>query len=210
MNQAVAGRRVGRGVRWLLLGAAAVSLALLCRGLWLSAVGRFLVVSDPLQAADAVVVLGGGSPVRVAGGVELFRAGYAPWFVVTNMPLNTPGIREDYAELMKREAVWQGVPEERILRAPGVVRTTYEEALAVRQLVQERDLRSLIVVSDPFHTRRARMAFGDAFAGAGITITVRAVNGSWWEPDSWWRTQDGLRETWTEYLKLALHLVGYR
>ena len=30
------------------------------------------------------------------------------------------------------------------------------------------------------------------------------------DPEVWWQSTDALRETWTEYLKLALHLVGYR
>jgi uncharacterized SAM-binding protein YcdF (DUF218 family) len=178
--------------------------------LWLAALGRWLVVEDPLVAADAIVVMGGGGPDRVAGGVALFEAGYAPWFVVTNMPLNTPGIREDYAELMRREAQWQGVPPERILRAPGTVRTTYEEARAVGTLCAERGWQSLLVVSDRFHTRRTRRAFGDVLAGSGIRVIVRASTYSWWWPDDWWRSMDGLGVTWTEYVKWILYALGYR
>ena len=178
--------------------------------LWLAALGRQLVVEDPLKAADAIVVLGGGGPDRVAGGVALFEAGYAPWFVVTNMPLNTPGIREDYAELMRREAQWQGVPAERILRAPGTVRTTHEEARAVGALCAQRGWQSLIVVSDRFHTRRARRAFQEALAGSGVRVTVRASAFSNWQPDDWWRSMEGLTSTWTEYAKWLLYALGYR
>jgi uncharacterized SAM-binding protein YcdF (DUF218 family) len=199
-----------RGRAALAIAAAAVLLVVVSHPLWLRALGHWLVVNDPLQVADAIVVLGGGGPDRVAGGVALFEAGYAPWLVVTNMPLNTPGIREDYAELMRREAVWQGVPEERILRAPGTVRTTYEEALVARQLCSAESFRSLIVVSDLYHTRRVRRAFGDALAGSGIHVMVRASQYSGWQPDDWWRTMDGLRDTWTEYLKWVLYALGYR
>jgi len=149
----------GRVLRFLVLAVCflLVSCALLLalRGFWLPAVGRFLVCADPLQPADAIVVLAGGSPQRVAHGVKLFQAGYAPWLIVTNQPLNTPGIRVPYVELMRTEAIWQGVPEEHILMAPEIVRTTYEEALAVRRLAEERGFHALIIVTDPFHTRRA-------------------------------------------------------
>ena len=87
---------------------------------------------------------------------------------------------------------------------------TYEEAIAVQQLAQEQGWRSLIIVTDPHHTRRARMAFRDVFRDSGITVMVRPVNDSWYQADSWWQTRDGLRETWTEYLKLLLYVVGYR
>jgi uncharacterized SAM-binding protein YcdF (DUF218 family) len=111
---------------------------------------------------------------------------------------------------MKIEAVWQGVPEERILRAPGTHETTYEEALAVRQLAEERGFRSLLVVSDPYHLRRARMCFRDALRATGVTVSVQPVNPSWYDPERWWQDNDSLRETWTEYLKLALYVVGKR
>jgi uncharacterized SAM-binding protein YcdF (DUF218 family) len=204
----------GRVLRFLMLAACflLVSCALLLalRGFWLPAVGRFLVRADPLQPADAIVVLAGGGPQRVAHGVRLFQAGYAPWFIVTNQPLNTPGIRVPYVELMRTEAIWQGVPEEHILMAPEIVRTTYEEALAVRRLVEERGFHSLIIVTDPFHTRRAQMSFRDALKGVGITISVQPANPSWYRPDAWWQSQEELRETWTEYLKLILYFLGYK
>jgi hypothetical protein len=65
---------------------------------------------------------------------RLFSEDNAHWFVATNMPLNTPGIRESYAELVRREALWQGVPKERILTAPGTATTTYHETIALRRL----------------------------------------------------------------------------
>jgi hypothetical protein len=66
------------------------------------------------------------------------------------------------------------------------------------------------VVSDPFHARRVRRAFADALAGSGIRVTVQASEYSRWRPDAWWRTMDGLRDTWTEYLKWVLYALGYR
>lgn len=177
---------------------------------WLPLFGSFLVVADTLQPSDAVVVLGGGGQERVIHGARLFSENYADWFVVTNMPFNIPGIRTSYGELMRREAIYQGVPEERILTVPGVVETTYEEAQAMRQLSQEQGWRSLIVVTAPFHTRRARICFRQGFKDSGITVMIRPVNDHWYHADSWWRSRDGLRETWTEYAKLVLHFIGYK
>ncbi len=203
-------RSAGCRTRAAILAALAVILILVSHNLWLPSIGRFLVVSDPLQATDAIVVLGGGGRERVEHGAKLFNSGYAHWFIVTDNPLNMPGIRVDYAELMKSEAVWQGVAEERILTAPGIARTTYEEALAVRHLMEERGLHSMTIVTDPFHTRRARMTFQDVFRGTGITVLVQPASKSWYRADSWWQDRDTLRETWTEYLKWMLYLLGYR
>lgn len=206
-----------RSCRGCLLVALAVLLsivvAFLARRWWLPLPGRFLLVEDPLPAAgapaDAVVPLA-GTDDRVPYAAQLLQAGYASRLVATNMPLNIPGIRETYGELVRKEATWQGVPQEQILIAPGTVTTTSEEALAVRQLAEQQGWHALIVVTDPFHTRRARLCFREAFRGSGVTVAVRAAEGSSYDPETWWKSADGLRATWTEYLKLALHLVGYR
>ncbi len=205
---------MGRPERgWLIAGLTVLilgGLLALGRNLWLPGIGRFLVVADPLQKADAVVTLSGGERDRVAYAAKLFNEGYADWFVATNMKHDLPGVRVPYGELVRQEAIWQGVPGERILIAPGIVETTYEEALAVRELAQERGWRSLIVVTSPYHTRRARVAFRDALRDTGIVVRIRPVNEHWYRADSWWKSRDGLRETWTEYAKLLLYFAGYR
>jgi uncharacterized SAM-binding protein YcdF (DUF218 family) len=108
-----------------------------------------------------------------------------------------------------REAAWGGVPEDRIVFAQPTATTTFQEAGAVRRLAEARAWRSLLVVTSAYHTRRARLTFADVFRGTGIAISVHSVAGDWYRADSWWKTQDGLRETWTEYLKLLLYLAGY-
>ena len=203
-------RCVLRPVNICVLLAAVAVLLVVCSNIWLPLVGQFLVVSDPLAPTDAVVALAGGGPHRVAGAVELVESGYATWLIVTNMPLNTPGIKSSYADLMRTEAVWQGAPEDRILVAPGMVRTTYEEALAVRALAEERGFRSLTAVTDSFHTRRTSWAFQDAFEDSDIAVFVQPARQSWYQASAWWQDRDSLRETWTEYLKLALYQLGYR
>lgn len=204
-------RKPGRGCLAVALAFVALAaLAILGRRLWLPAVGRALVVADPLPAAaDAVVPLAGGDE-RSVYAARLFLAGHAAWYAAANMDLNLPGVRASYAELVRQEAVWQGVPAERVVLVPGTVATTCQEAEAVAGLARERGWRSLLVVTDPFHTRRARLCFRQALEGSGIVVAVRPVEPSWYDPESWWRTVDGQRDTWTEYLKLALHAAGYR
>jgi uncharacterized SAM-binding protein YcdF (DUF218 family) len=209
---AAAGRAASRIRRLRLLALILLVLAILflAHGLWLPLAGRFLVVADPPHLADAVVPLGGGGVGRVAQAAALLKEGYATWLVATEAELDLPGIRSSYSELIQREAQWQGVPAERILVAPDLVETTYDEALAVRALAQDRGWRSLLVVTDPYHTRRARLTFRAVFSGTGITVAVRPVENAQYDPEVWWQSGDDLRETWTEYAKLALFLLGYR
>ncbi|MBN1260760.1 MAG: YdcF family protein [Anaerolineae bacterium] len=181
----------------------------LTHALWLPWIGEFLVVADPVQTADAIVPLAGGD-TRSVYAARLFQQGCAATYVATNMPLHAPGIRQSYGELVRQEAIWQGVPEEAIVVIPEEVETTYEEAQAVRALSAERGWRTVLVVTDPYHTRRARIIFHDVFADAGITLLMAPVEGHAYRPRTWWRDRDSLRETWTEYLKLALYALGYR
>lgn len=187
-----------------------MALAILAHGLWLPLAGRFLVIADPLQPADAAVPLGGGGVGRVAQAAALLKDGYATWLVATDADLDLPGIRGSYSELVRQEAEWQGVAAERILVAPGLVETTYEEALAVRALAKEQGWSSLLIVTDPYHTRRAYLTFSDVFRGTGISVAIRPVEEAEYDPDAWWRTTDGLRDTWTEYAKLTMYFLGYR
>jgi uncharacterized SAM-binding protein YcdF (DUF218 family) len=183
-------------------------LLALSHRLWLPLIGGFLIVAEPLQPVDAVVPLA-GNVERVEYAAKLYQDGFATWFVATSMPHHTPGIRASYSTLVSREAMWQGVPEGAIVQATTVVSTTYEEALAVRDLAQQQQWDSLLVVSSPSHTRRARWIFRDVFAETSITIIVHPVEDHWYTPDSWWQRQDGLRITWTEYLKFGLYIAGY-
>jgi hypothetical protein len=54
------------------------------------------------------------------------------------------------------------------------------------------------------------MIFRDVFQDSGVQVIVRPADGATYRADTWWRTEDGLRETWTEYLKTLLYEVGYR
>jgi len=67
------------------------------------------------------------------------------------------------------------VPAERILAIEQIAQTTYQESQLVRQLALNRGWDSLLAVSKPFHTRRARLCFRQAFAGTGVVLIVRPV-----------------------------------
>lgn len=185
----------------------ALILLIAAHPLWLPLVGGFLIAGDPPEAADAIVVLGGGKKERVAYGAQLLREGYAPWLIVTNSPLDIPGIRDPYVELMRREAIWQGAPAERILQVPELVSSTVEEARAVRRFVEPHAFHRLIVVTEPYHSRRARWIFQEAFNGSDIQVFVSSVEGSTYEAGTWWRSRDGPLQTVSEYLKLGVFLV---
>ena len=101
----------------------------------------------------------------------------------------------------------------RLSRGAGVDTLT----AAVRRLLEEQGLRSLLVVTSAWHTRRASIAFRDAFRGSGIAVSMHALPAeaySYWghsyRPQEWWTYKLGRDPTLSEYFKLAAYLVGVR
>jgi uncharacterized SAM-binding protein YcdF (DUF218 family) len=79
-------------------------------------VGYWLIVEDPLQSADAIVVLSGGLPFRAVEAARLYRAGYAPEVWITKpvgytRDLEPMGIQYLGEEVYSREVLLHfGVP----------------------------------------------------------------------------------------------------
>lgn len=198
----------------LILGLLAVTV--ISYRAWLPLLGEFLVVDDPLRPADAVLPLA-GEPQRVGYAAELYVAGLARRLLITPLPLDDPGSRERTVRRGIDTAVRLGVPSGAITVVPEAGSSTYQEARNVRRLLEEQGLRSLLVVTSAWHTRRASIAFHDAFRGSGIALSVHALPAeaySYWghsyRPQEWWTYKLGRDPTVSEYLKLAAYFFGVR
>ena len=183
----------------------------LMRESWLSSIGYFLIYEYPLplRPAQAILPLAGGRN-RVVYAAQLYREGYAEWFLATDMPFNAPGVHQSYAELVRQEAIWQGVPESQILLSDEIVTSTYAEIRSVQQWAETRGFDSVLVVTSTYHTRRTALMLRDVFSDSDIRVQIASAADDEYQPESWWKTEAGARLTWTEYLKLGLYLVGYR
>jgi uncharacterized SAM-binding protein YcdF (DUF218 family) len=120
-----------------------------------------------VQHADAIVVL--GAAVRPANtptpalaarallGVALWKEGQAPLVILTGGVGAFPPAE---AEVMHRIARTEGVPEESII-VEDQSHSTIESSKRVGAICRGRGIRSVIVVTDPFHTIRAGWMFRD-------------------------------------------------
>jgi len=91
------------------------------------------------------------------------------------------------------------VPREKILLVVNP-RSTHGDALLSKKLCEKNNIRSLIVVSEPYHTRRAHYTFKRVYRGSGIKLTTYPAQASWW------RTEEGIDVTYSEYVKLLYYL----
>ena len=110
---------------------------------------QVLTVEGGVVKADAMVVLGGGKPERPARAVELFKTGEAPLIICT-------GIGDaDANEACLTNA---GVPASAVF-LESRSRTTRENAEFTIAMLHARHLKSAIIVTSWFHSRRALACF---------------------------------------------------
>lgn len=177
----------------------AITLALIVGGL--VAIGHTLAVKDRLAEADAIVAISGDTGARVATATDLWRRGYASRMVFSGAALDPDS--PSSGELMKRQAIAYGVPAELILVEGGSA-TTAENAEGVAEIMAENGLRSAILVTSPYHQRRASLHFAKAFARYGFTLGNHPADDPTWDPTLWWAREPSRTLTVVEVAKLAV------
>ena len=178
--------------------------------------GRLLFAEDPLQKADAIVVLSGAVFERWLEAADLYHEGFAARLVLS------PG-RTDYAERLARErgihlmteaeivrdALGQlRVPQDAVIVLPGSLDNTADEAHACRVLAEQKGWTRLIVVTSKYHSRRTRFAFRREFRDTPTAIIVRPSRYDEANPARWWRSRYDIRYVVTESEKLLLYRLG--
>jgi uncharacterized SAM-binding protein YcdF (DUF218 family) len=134
----------------------------------------------------------------------LYRGGYAALVITTGESLQWVGLAGTFAELSARELEAGGVPAARI-QTLSTSATTCDDARLSRQLLAAQGATALIVVSDPFHMRRAMLLFEREYAGSGIRLIPVAASPSWFDLDRWWTREKELRVVLEEYIKLGYY-----
>ncbi len=179
-----------------------------------------LVASRPLDKADAILVLSGSAEYtdRTHAGARAFTEGVAPRIFLTN-----DGSQGGWIEAHKRnpyfverafvELVNQGVPESAIEILPGFVHGTDDEANLVVVMAAERKLRSILLVTSPYHSRRALWTFERTSSrnNASLMIGVRTPPEGYRYPSrlNWWMTPYGWNSVGVEYVKFAYYWLFY-
>ncbi len=162
--------------------------------------GNFWVVDESPQTSDAIVVLSDDDydAVRASRAADLYRASWAPRIVASGRILRPYA---SIAELMQRDLTERGVPATAVVRFPNRGRNTLDEANAVSEFLSTHGWKKIIVVTSNYHTRRAGFIYEHALA-PGAELRVVAAPDPAYDPNSWWRTREGVKTFFYE-------LVGY-
>ncbi len=183
---------------------------------WVAA--HVLIVHVEIQRADVIVVLGGSSTYmeRTHKAAQLWREGRAPKILLTNDGLRGGWSNEErrnpyFVERAKRELLQQGVNENAIEVAPEIVGSTQDEAILLREILPEQNIRSVLIVTSPYHTRRALRVMKHAFRDTSIEIGITSPPTGEQSPNPlfWWLSLPGWRYVAGEYMKLAYYWLFY-
>src|SRR5467141_2615901 len=161
-----------------------------------------------------MVVLAGSSTYveRTHRAARLFKEGRAPKIILTKDNLKSGWSAEEgrnplFVERAAAELKRLGVPSEMIEVLPGRVMNTYDEAVCLRQYARERGLRSILVVTSAYQSRRALWTLRRVFQGSDVVIGLDPVAPGEQAPTSetWWRHRLGWKLVPGEYGKIIYY-----
>ena len=184
-------------------GLLVIAFTLLILGLFgLRAAGSYLIVSTEVQASDCIIVLSGGEDTRMRTALQLYDENFARMIILTETGEVVEGYDHLHSFDMRIQLLTNGVPSGNILLTDDVVNNTKDEARAVKNLMLSRQMWSGIIVTDPYHTRRAYKIFMEEFKDTGIRLSIQPTFNSWYSARTWFFQIEGWQLTFLEYAKI--------
>jgi uncharacterized SAM-binding protein YcdF (DUF218 family) len=171
--------------------------------------GGYLDASTPPHEVDDVMVLGGGADTRPFVAAALYKAGYAKRILlpaVKQSPDSDAEAGPSETAVMRRVLLVRGVPSEAIVDLPGEVDSTEDEARSLKRYLADQPERTVAIVTNDYHTRRARWIFRTELGRPDLSVFAAPTDD--FDANNWWRSEEGCALYATEYLKLGRYLVG--
>lgn len=134
---------------------------------------RALVVSVPMEKADALIVLGGEPLARPQEAARLYRQGVARRVFITGL---------GDAARNRQILMASGVPGSTITMETKAT-STFTNATLLKPLLEAAGVHTALIVTSPFHTRRALATFQKVMPGISFGITDASIG--------WWSRKEG-------------------
>jgi uncharacterized SAM-binding protein YcdF (DUF218 family) len=198
---------------WGFAGGLAILLMLVVfRGPLLRGAAHLWIVNDVVDRADLIVALPQVSGKPLPEAARLHREGVAPRVLMPSAPLRPTdklGLTQPFDAQNRRWMKELGVPEAdfQIIGDPAPTAHAAAQVLAV--WAQGRSLRSVLVVTELFPTRRVKWAVERALAPLGISVRVVGVPVSDYQVAEWWRSEQGLIHFENEVVLHAFYRLNH-
>lgn len=177
-------------------------ILLLAAGLF--SLGAYLVVNNDPVKSDAIVVLGGGTKSRLNMAVSMYdKTDQRPIILVDRTRSDWNHISKDLCN----KGTYDGRP---VTCLEGSTSTATDAALTLTYC-QKHQLKKVLVVTDPYHSRRAQIIFNRVFKNSGIAPIVvhSGYYGTKLPPEQgWWKDPETLQTVWAEFGKILYILVN--
>ena len=170
---------------------------------WFS-LGAYLVVDNDPGRSDAIVVLGGGTQSRLNKAVSMFEETEGQPIILVD---RTKGDWNHISKDLCDKGTYDGRP---VTCLTGSSNTVTDAQLSL-VYCREHKIRKLVVVTDPYHSRRAKIIFHRIFKGSGIETSVvhSGYYGNKLPPEQgWWKDGATMQTVWVEFGKVLYFLIN--
>lgn len=164
-------------------------------------------IDSNCQAADAIVAISGGdTEARSREAISLYQQGWAPYIIFSGAAQDKQGTSN--AAAMAAQAIAAHVPPSAILLDEMSVNTA-DNASQVRPIVVQHNFKRLILVTSPYHQRRASIEFNRRMGDIATIVNHPTSTDRYWNPTTWWTTPWGLWLGASELVKVMIVSVSH-
>ncbi|WP_102335511.1 YdcF family protein [Salimicrobium jeotgali] len=151
----------------------------------------FLVIKEKPKPSEVIYVLD-GSPGRVERGLALYKERYAGRLILSG------GVQPEDAEAFPglKTAAVTGTPE---------AESTWEEARNMETIVKEEQIRTLLVVTEDYHSRRTKILFDKVIGNENVNVSYATAD-TLFDPESK-LTEEQHLTAFREYVKLMFYQI---
>jgi len=178
----------------------------LTRGFWVPTIGQGLVCTEEVGPSDVIVVENfGPNYLLFERAAALQKRGFSARIVVPTQASGDPEaantVSKDIAESMARVAQIQNL---QIIPIREIEPVTLNASHQIRDFLTKEHLRSVIVVTSGFRSRRSSLVYHAVLNPAGIQVYCTPVFGQR-TPENWIDSWHGIQEVTEQFLKLQFY-----
>lgn len=170
-------------------------------------IGFYIAPQNTLQKSDAIVAVSGGdTAARALEAVRIYQQHYAPLIIFSGAAQDPKS--PSNARVMKDIAMAQGVPPD-VIALDETSTSTRENAQQTGKIIKAFKQKRIILVTSPYHQRRASIDFKDEL-GKDIQVINHSAPDKTWSRKAWYLSPLGWYYTLTEIPKTLFTLFTYK